>query len=383
MARLRKRKTANGHRYLVDFRYQGKRHVLSLRTANKKLAERVKEEIEARIVRGVFHIDEQIGNNVTFSEFLKTYFASVNGTKSDATLRGERIYTNTFLRIVGHVPLQSISTATLERWRFERLKDVRPVTFNDERRVLSHIFSRAVESGHILSNPFRKVGKMKEQQHRLYLTSDELERFFQGLDIAFATARNRHHRAMYRKFKMFCEVLLNTGMRRSELLKLELNNVDFDNNLIRVEKTKGKKRREIPMTGRVRAILEELSPGFFADMTGDQVSHKFTDCAKKVGLKGLKLHSFRHTFGTLLLAMGYDITVAKELLGHEDIKTTLVYAKADSRLLRDAIRSFETLGMNGYKMVTETRDTDRKLLEEKRAVVSDEGTTTSGARNRT
>jgi len=82
----------------------------------------VREEIEAKIVLGVFRIDEQIGENVTFSEFLQIYFASVHGTKSDSTLRGERIYTKTFIGIVGDLPLRSISNATLERWRFERLK---------------------------------------------------------------------------------------------------------------------------------------------------------------------------------------------------------------------------------------------------------------------
>jgi site-specific recombinase XerD len=44
--------------------------------------------------------------------------------------------------------------------------------------------------------------------------------------------------------------------------------------------------------------------------------------------------------------MGYDITVVKELLGHEEIKTTMIYAKANPRLLRDAIRSVEALGLN-------------------------------------
>jgi site-specific recombinase XerD len=73
----------------------------------------------------------------------------------------------------------------------------------------------------------------------------------------------------------------------------------------------------------------------------------------------MKLHSLRHTFGTYLIAMGYDITVAKELLGHEDINTTLVYAKADARLLRSAIRSFEELGRNGYKRRKRKKETRR------------------------
>jgi integrase len=120
------------------------------------------------------------------------------------------------------------------------------------------------------------------------LTSDGLEGFFRGLDVSIATARTRRHRAAYRKFKMFCEVLLNTGMRRNELLKVRLDDVDFDTNVIRVEKAKGKKRRKIPMTGRVREILKEVSPVLFADMTGDQVRRKFAECAKKDWVEGPK-----------------------------------------------------------------------------------------------
>lgn len=53
--------------------------------------------------------------------------------------------------------------------------------------------------------------------------------------------------------------------------------------------------------------------------------------------------TFLQTFGTSLIAMGYDITVVKDLLGHEDIKPTMLYAKADTRLMRDAIRRFDPL----------------------------------------
>ena len=119
----------------------------------------------------------------------------------------------------------------------------------------------------------------------------------------------------------------------------------------------------------------ELVPGLFHDMSRDQVTHKFTDCARGIDSKGMKLHSLRH-FGTYLIAMGYDITVAKELLGHEDIKTTMVYAKADTRLIRDAIRSFDVLEKSGYKMVTKGGRGTRKLLKKNSTGATDESTTT-------
>lgn len=159
--------------------------------------------------------------------------------------------------------------------------------------------------------------------------------------------------------------------RQGSLLKPGGNTtIRSGHTLLLVEKAKGKKRRETPMTARGREILRAVSLVLFRDLTNVQVTHKFTDCAKRIGLKGLKLHSLRHTFGTYLIAMGYDITVVKELLGHEDIKTTLVYAKADSRLLRDAIKSFEVLGRNGYKMATAGEGGKEKPLDENRQLVS-------------
>ena len=87
-----------------------------------------------------------------------------------------------------------------------------------------------------------------------------------------------------------------------------------------------KRRREIPMTKKVRKILSSLSSILFTDLTASQVTHKFTACAKRLESSGTTLHSLRYTVGMYLLAKGYDITGTKELLGHKDINTTLVYA---------------------------------------------------------
>jgi len=78
----------------------------------------------------------------------------------------------------------------------------------------------------------------------------------------------------------------------------------------------------------------------------------------------------------LLTMYSFDITVVKELLGHEDIKTTMVYAKADTRLIRDAIRSFDVLEKSDYKMVTKSGRGTRKLLKKNSASATDESTTT-------
>ena len=362
MARLRKRKTKTGFHYVVDFRHQGKRRVLSLKTSDRKLAEKVKRELEAKIVLGKFDVNDHQDQTILVSTYFKRYFEAIEGTKAETTIAIEKIYSKTFQGIAGDIALDQVTTTVAERWQHERLKSVKPVTVNDERRVLSHIFNRAVDEGLIAANPFRKLKRLKEQQKRLYMTSEELTLFFQELELRSKNARNAPHRRAYYKFKLFCEVLLNTGMRRSELVKLKGEDIDLQGNVIRVEEAKGKKRREIPMTGRVREIVSELGPTLFNDLTKNQVTHKFIAVARRLHLEGAKLHSLRHTFGTYLIAMGYDITVVKELLGHEDIKTTLIYAKADKRLLEKAVESFGELAKSGYKMVTKLSGENEKPL---------------------
>jgi len=227
------------------------------------------------------------------------------------------------------------------------------------------VFNKAIEYGYVETNPFRRLKKIREEEKRLYMRTDEVRKLLEKLADLAETSRNRSDRAMYAKFRQFCEVLLQTGLRRSELLTLQVDQVDLERNVLMIEKAKGRKRREVPMTSRVREILIGLQPMLFRDMTKDQVSHTFTRLAKALGFTGLKLHSLSHTFGTYLIGMGYDVTVVRDLLGHEDIRTTVIYAKADPARLRDAIRSFEKLGGDGYKMVTEGGDGNERATYEK------------------
>ncbi len=58
---------------------------------------------------------------------------------------------------------------------------------------------------------------------------------------------------------------------------------------------------------------------------------------KRLKMTQFKLHSLRHTFATNLVSAGVDILAVKELLGHQDIRTSMVYAKANTETLRNAV----------------------------------------------
>lgn len=194
--------------------------------------------------------------------------------------------------------------------------------------------------------------QMRVQERRFYLTPVEIRNLFERLNENIQHATNVRRKQFHYLFKLLCEVLLHTGMRREEGLRLRPEQIDYNRNVIIVERTKGKKVREIPMTQRVRAILQELGPDLFKGLAPVTAGHKFTSVARAIGLPNMKLHSLRHTFATLLIAMGYDIKVVKDLLGHEDIRMTEIYAKTGSKILQRAVKSLDILSQRGYDLVT-------------------------------
>jgi site-specific recombinase XerD len=71
------------------------------------------------------------------------------------------------------------------------------------------------------------------------------------------------------------------------------------------------------------------------------MTHKFIYFCEKAELVGFKLHGIRHTHATKLIDAGVDVLTVSKLLGHADIKTTMIYAKVQRPVLESAIRSLE------------------------------------------
>lgn len=86
-------------------------------------------------------------------------------------------------------------------------------------------------------NPLRKTKKVREEKKRLYVKPEEVRLIVEDLDTRSKKARKKNQRALHLKFRMFVEALLNTGMRGSELLGLKINQVDFERNVIFLERT--------------------------------------------------------------------------------------------------------------------------------------------------
>ena len=153
--------------------------------------------------------------------------------------------------------------------------------------------------------------------------------------------------------RVMLELLYATGLRVSELVKLEVNQVNLNQGYLRVM-GKGDKERLVPMgktakrwmknylNGPIQEILNDRqSDCLFPTRTSTSISRQafwqiIKKYAMKVGISAkLSPHSLRHAFATHLINHGADLRVVQMLLGHSDLSTTQIYTHIAQQRLKD------------------------------------------------
>jgi len=136
----------------------------------------------------------------------------------------------------------------------------------------------------------------------------------------------------------------SAGMRVSEAVSLQITDINSDRMQIHIKSAKGKKDRVVTLSSTILTLLRQYyvlyKPKtwlFEGQYAGEHISSRsaqqvFKSAYKKLGLPpNCSFHSLRHSFATHLLENGTDITYIQKLLGHNDIKTTLIYTKVSNR----------------------------------------------------
>lgn len=182
------------------------------------------------------------------------------------------------------------------------------------------------------------------------LSTEEIDRLIKSIDLSHPQGeRNR----------CILETLYSCGLRVSELIKLKLSDLYFDEGFIRVV-GKGDKQRLVPISpltvkyinlyiDQIRVHLP-IQKGFedtlFLNRRGKQLTRAmiFTivkQTAVKAGVKKkISPHTFRHSFATHLLENGADLRSIQQMLGHESIITTEIYMHLDRTHLKEVLEKF-------------------------------------------
>ena len=162
----------------------------------------------------------------------------------------------------------------------------------------------------------------------------------QDIKKLFKVTTNLKHNTMLK-------LCYGMGLRVSEIVNLKITDIDSKNMQVFIERAKGKKDRyaNLPesILVQLRAYFVAFKPKkyLFEGQYGESYSTRsaqaiFADALKKAKInKAVGIHGLRHSFATHLLEAGTDISFIQELLGHNDLKTTLRYTHVSKKSIKN------------------------------------------------
>jgi integrase len=324
--------------WLVDYRRQdGKRSyytvgradlftVAEAREKAKEFLARVKLGEYVRISKSENKTDEEAG--FTLGEYLEAhYFPWALANRKNGTGTVRRISVN--FKFLWNVRIKDIAPANIERWRVERIRNVKAATINKDLNALRAALNWGVKNGLAENNPLINMGRLQErdsQEKVRYLFPDERERLIAALDSCSAY------------LKAMVIVSLNTGIRRGALFSLQWSDVDLDKKILTLsgEYAKNSKLNYVPINNAALSAFQEWKNKtqgnglvFPSPITGevlDTCKTAWRNLMRAAGIKDFRWHDMRHDFASQLVMKGVDLNTVRELLGHSDIRMTLRYA---------------------------------------------------------
>ena len=231
----------------------------------------------------------------------------------------------------------------MARLHFEKRK---PTTIARKLAALRSFYRFACREGLVEENPAKLVSSPRLPQ-RLpeVMTEEETNLLIDRLAQAARDADSQHSALLARDL-LILELLYGSGLRVSELVGLDMQQVDVNESVL-LAKGKGKKERVVPFGGRAMAALDqyqryrdevlrqcsvETSALFINGRGGRLTARSAARIVKKYAIlfRGdttLHPHSLRHAFATHLLSEGADLRAIQELLGHSSLSSTQKYTR--------------------------------------------------------
>jgi site-specific recombinase XerD len=248
---------------------------------------------------------------------------------SSKTIKSYLLYNTSFLKFVKKSP-KSVNIEDIRKYLdYQTRHGVSNTTLNLIISALKFYYEQILRRRF-----FWQIKRPKKEKHLpIVLSKGEIKKIL-------SQVKNVKH-------KLILGLMYASGLRVSEVCHLKVKGLDFDNNILWVRASKGRKDRQTLMPQAISKILKKYvnkktsNDYVFENSQGGRLSERsvqkvFRQALKKSGIKkDATCHSLRHSFATHLLEKGTDIRYIQELLGHKRIETTQVYTKVASNKLRE------------------------------------------------
>jgi len=283
---------------------------------------------------------------ISLSEFATEYQNHVKQNLSVKYLNDIRTTFKKFLESLGDVPLNKITSYQMEQFISKTYNESKYAARKHYNNIKS-AFNKAIHWGYLNRNPLVNIKSPKVPQNNpSFIDEIELEQIL-----------SKEDNETLKKIYLFA---FYTGMRLGEIVNLKWNQINLTERNIRVMNTdvfttKGQRERAVPMNDKVFNLLTSSFPkvvniqkdvyvftknGF--KFNPDYVTKNFkksvrASAKEKTIDSSLHFHDLRHSFASNLARKGVSLLIIKELLGHTDIKTTMIYAHLRPENLRNAV----------------------------------------------
>lgn len=273
-----------------------------------------------------------------------------------------------FLKFYPEIKPEEVTVEHISMWRLEVLsrkeKPIKPVTWNKYMRHLKALYNFGLEQEFIKSkiNPFKAMFIKEDARPKKTLTQSQLnaiQNFLNHGDLPCCFEPRWFFQALFATLSL-------TAIRRRQLLKLTIENIDLSKRIITIPAHINKTHRtyklpihDLLLPRLTHLISEHKKRGCKPDeqlfninkfskeiknrgekMSDGQLTHIFRRLSKELGFK-ISPHRFRHTLASRLMRDPKNIYLVKEILGHTSLAVTLSYIESDPENLRKILNTME------------------------------------------
>ncbi|WKZ71093.1 MAG: tyrosine-type recombinase/integrase [Melioribacteraceae bacterium] len=316
--------SVNGERFRESLGLQDSRE-------NRKIARKILKQKEAEILTGIHPIIKKVHRKYLSNSFEE--FLSTKRNRSERTIEMYNYVHDKFLNFAGDIELHKVDEDLVDEFekfiKFKKVKkkneegkvveEVREKSKNTIEIIFRHlriIFEYYKKQRYVTTNPFPIKDKTPK---RINVIPDyELDEILTKLRV--------HDRDQYKAIKL----LVMTGLRAGELIRLKHEDFDLKRKILYVTNTKGRRVDKIPLHPELELFYEINYSK--AERSGKVVPYQRIDSLKffrrfleREGYPHYSIHELRKTFLTRLANDGVDIYYVQKIARHKDIKTTERY----------------------------------------------------------
>ena len=283
-------------------------------------------------------VKTEIGNN----EYLKLFLDAkkIEGC-SERTLKYYQVTIEHLLSNI-QTPIRKITTDELRGYlvEYQKINNCSKVTVDNVRRNISSFFSWLEEEDFILKSPMRRIHKIKTKTVVKETISDE----------SIEKLRDGCHEI--RDLAMI-DLLYSTGIRVGELVKLNIQDIDFEQREC-VVFGKGDKERKVYFDAKAKIHLKKYleervdnNPALFVTLDApfdrlkiSGVEIRLRKLGRSLSLDRIHPHKFRRTMATRAIDKGMPIEQVQKILGHSQIDTTMQYAIVNQKNVKSSHQKY-------------------------------------------